>query len=126
MTFVATPMEERTGTAIARLFVSGPFICNVAPFKVRTPELAPRPESLVMIKVALSFTVTPPVKLLLVSNDSEPLPDFTSDVTPAMPPVPAIVYGSELFTCTGNAKKVAFSVISWLRIHEVIGQRVVE
>src|ERR1039457_6943900 len=109
--FAPTPIVEATGMETARLLVTPPLICNVPPLRVTAPELAPSAESLVMINELVSLMKTPPVKLLLVSKVREPMLDITSEVTPLMPPAPAMLYGRALFTTTGKAKNCAVRLI---------------
>ena len=104
--FTPTPMVEVAGMGSARLLVIPPLICKVPPLRVTAPELTPSAESLVMINV-LPAIVTPPLKLLLVSNVREPKPftefDTNREVTPAIPPDPAILYGKEVLITIGKA-----------------------
>jgi len=88
---------------IARLLVTFPFICNVLPFRVTAPELAPSAESLVMISVPASLRKTPPGETVARQQRQRAVLDLTREVTPLIPPAPAMLYGSVLFTSTGNA-----------------------
>ena len=116
-----------SGIGIARLLVTLPLICKVPPLRVTAPELAPSAESFVMINEPLSLMNTPPVKLLLVSNVREPVFDFTREVTPVIPPAPAMAIRQGAVHHDREGEKGGVQGdISRLRIDEIVGQSVVE